>query len=220
MVIGDMNSDFSTHNGQCLQNFTSANNFELHINNPTRITPNSATILDQIITNFPNCFGRVNIDPPLPGCDHNVISIACSFEITKPIVYKRVMWRFNRTDFADFRNALLHNTWQCIYLNDTDESVHSFSEDLMRIATKTIPNTLATVRAADKPWYNSFLRRLKRKVTRLYNRFKRTRDVQNFEIYKDFVKQYQKEVKKAKTEHAREKYNKLANKAQSNTKKW
>jgi len=46
----------------------------LHINEPTRITDNTSTCLDQIITNMPNFVRNTNVPGPLANCDHCLVS--------------------------------------------------------------------------------------------------------------------------------------------------
>ena len=80
MIIGDLNADPQTRHGRCLSEFADNNFFTIHVNEPTRITENSSTILDQILTNFPTLVKEVNVDAPLATSDHCLISIACLFK--------------------------------------------------------------------------------------------------------------------------------------------
>ncbi len=53
MLVGDLNADPLTNEGQKLKDFVFANNLTCHITQPTRISLTSQTTLDQIISNFP-----------------------------------------------------------------------------------------------------------------------------------------------------------------------
>ena len=44
IITGDMNSDFNTRDGHNLLNFVNSNNMPALINEPTRITPTSASV--------------------------------------------------------------------------------------------------------------------------------------------------------------------------------
>ena len=88
MICGDLNADFNTRHGKLLKEFVETNNYTFHINEPTRITANSSTILDQFITNFPTFVQNVQVLPPLSNSDHCLITIDCLFKIKKiKIIY-------------------------------------------------------------------------------------------------------------------------------------
>lgn len=220
LIIGDLNADPSSTHGQYLQNFVDCNNFFLHVFSPTRITPYGSSTLDQIITNFPNCLNDVLIDQPVPGCDHCVISAVCNFKMTLPCSYKRRMWKFSDTNFVSFRDTIKSHNWKCFDYEDIDQVAESFTAELLNIALKTIPNTLATIRYNDKPWYNSYLRKLKRKSSRLYRKFKVHKTNRNYIIYKNFLSFYQKELKRCRQEYDKSKLSNLANHRVFTSKKW
>ena len=56
-------------------------NLKHHIDNPTRITPNSSSCIDQIISNIPNFISQINNDPPVSTNDHNTIGIRLCFTV-------------------------------------------------------------------------------------------------------------------------------------------
>ena len=53
-VLGDLNADLKTCNGNKLTQLCYEHNLQYLVNEPTRITTTSQTILDQILTNAPN----------------------------------------------------------------------------------------------------------------------------------------------------------------------
>ena len=66
-ITGDLNADPNSPNGPHSHQFSTNNHFSIHIDEPTRITDTSATILDQFVSNMsehntlnPNC-----LDDPL-----------------------------------------------------------------------------------------------------------------------------------------------------------
>ena len=97
---------------------------------------------------------------PLPGCDHEFISATCSFKIVKQMPYKRLMWDFAKADFQLFRTLIWNHDWT-LTTSDIDTEVFRFTTNLFSLAKDVIPNKLVTIRQTDKPWYNSYLRRLK-----------------------------------------------------------
>ena len=75
LILGDLNSDPNTVNGNILKEFCNFNNLIINIDKPTRITETSQTILDQKLTNFDNIIVNTEIYPPLKDCDHCSIGI-------------------------------------------------------------------------------------------------------------------------------------------------
>ena len=63
VVLGDLNADFKTPNGNKLKELCFIHNLNCLVNEPTRITATSATVLDQIMTNAPNFVHSVCISP-------------------------------------------------------------------------------------------------------------------------------------------------------------
>ena len=53
ILTGDFNADPSTPNGIKLLSVVNVNAFSLHINEPTRITETTSSILDQFMSNIP-----------------------------------------------------------------------------------------------------------------------------------------------------------------------
>ena len=75
IIIGDLNSDPNTHTGDKLNTFASLNRLKMHINQPTRITDRSSSILDQCLSNCPLIIRTSGIIPPLANNDHCTIYV-------------------------------------------------------------------------------------------------------------------------------------------------
>ena len=82
------------------------------IDEPTRITPTSATVLDQIATNAPNFVKHVDVSPPVLTNDHCTISIDLDFIIPKEIAYVRIVWQYDKTDIEGFKNTLNYENFE------------------------------------------------------------------------------------------------------------
>ena len=77
IITGDMNSDFNTRDGHILLNFGNSNNMSALIKEPTRITPTSATVLDQFLVSDHLTITDISVGAPLETSDHcgNNVSI-------------------------------------------------------------------------------------------------------------------------------------------------
>ena len=78
-IVGDLNADPSTNHGTHLTRVTTNNNFTIHVTEPTRYAYQSATILDQIITNIPHLVFDVTILSPVGSSDHHCVSFNSFF---------------------------------------------------------------------------------------------------------------------------------------------
>ena len=221
MICGDLNADFNTRHGKLLKEFATENNLTLHINEPTRITTTSSTILDQFISNFPTYVRNPQILPPLSSCDHCLVTINCLFKIKQPKPYRRIMWNFKNADFALYRLRLSEFNWdKCFELNNIDDTSDAITENIFRIAKLCIPNRYVTVRPSYKSWYNNELRMLNRKKLRYFKKAKRTNNPADWIQFTQLRAEYQTKLANAKMEESDNKYSLLAENGNKNPKKW
>ena len=153
------------------------NNFTIHVTEPTRYAYQSATILDQIITNIPHLVLDATIQSPVGSSDHHCVSckIKTSNKIRLANAYTRYVWDYAKGNFPEFRDELLKTDWnECFQHDDINTTASSWNEIFIRIAEKYIPHRLVTIRPKDKPWYHSRLRNLKRKLDKLHRKAKST----------------------------------------------
>ena len=174
MMIGDLNADLSTPHGAKMKHFTECNDLTIHVNTPTRITSTSATILDQIISNFPRELSEVKIESPVGSSDHCSISVKCNIKVANSSSYTRTMWSYSDEAFDRYRKALSEHEWKCLACEDINEASTEFTNELLIIAKSTIPNKIVTIRTGDKPWFNNSLRRLRRKRNKQFQNMKKT----------------------------------------------
>ena len=173
ILSGDLNSDFNTSSGHKLVQFAQANFLTVHVNEPTRITCQSATCLDQIVSNIPNFIKDVCVLPALANCDHCVVGAKLLFRQPIETSYKRHIWEYKKADFENFRTQLNALDWNCCFSSDDiDVCCDLWSNMFMDTATRSIPNKIVEIRPWDLPWYNSRLRTLKRQVKRQYDKAK------------------------------------------------
>jgi hypothetical protein len=167
--MGDLNADFNTFHGKHLENFAKRMDLSILITEPTRITPLSATVLDQFITNVPSLVDSCSVLPPLCNNDHGTIALQCNLDIPNRKPYERKIWNYNLANFDAFRHELDNINFDfCNDIKDIDEACLKWSELFLTAANLTIPNKIATIRPNDKPWYNGNLRKLLRIKNRSY----------------------------------------------------
>ena len=221
MIIGDLNADPRTKNGKLLTNFVNSNQLTMHITEPTRITSNSETILDQIITNFSSFVKETSIESPIGSSDHCLIRANVLFKTKKKKAYTRRMWDFGKANFELYRENLANINWEdCFQNKNINEICGLFTEHVISAASAAIPNKLVTVRPSDKPWYTGFHRRLCRLKNRLYKQFKVLRNDSSWAKFSLARSKYKTEINLSKQKFEEDKYYKLANDGIKNSKKW
>ena len=208
IIMGDINADFNTAQGKILSDYADRNNLSLHIKLPTRITQYSSTVLDQCLSNCPNFIKETGILPPLANNDHCTIYVNLKFCNNKPKCYSRLMWNFNNVDVVNFQETITNIDWdQFTTVDNIDEIVNSFNEIILQTAHDNIENKMVTVRPRDKPFYNGYLRRLKRSLNRLHHKAKNVNNSVTWDNYRCDRNFYFREVKRCKIEFLEHYYN-------------
>ena len=220
LITGDLNADPQTEEGRKLSNFVFVNNLTMHITAPTRVTPDSQTILDQFLSNMPQMIRSVYVEPPVSSNDHCTIVANLLFRKRKCHSYNRVMWDFKNANFDLYRETIDSYNWEeCFHDQDINKSVESWTGKILEIAKSTIPNKDVVIRPNDKPWYNNALRKLCRKKNRSHRYAKSHNTPESWERFRQVRNEYFRQISFAKDHHEERKYMYLINERNS-TKKW
>ena len=97
-----------------------------------------------------------------------------------------------------------------------------WTDTLLDIAKKHIPNKVVTIRPGDKPWYNGHLRLLTRKNLRLFNKYKQSnyKCDEHWKRFKDARKFYNSELVRIKHEYEQKQFEQHSKNENKNTKMW
>ena len=218
-ILGDINADPNTANGRKLHQLCMEQNLDCMVKEPTRITNTSATILDQIITNAPNFINNVDVTPPISTNDHCTISARLNFKIKKECTYSRIVWQYNQANFDRFQQIICEENFdECFETDNVDQACEMWTEKFLNIARSHIPNKVITVRPNDSPWYTNALRLQKRKMLRLFHKFKGRKTSTNWEAYAKARSDYQKSLDDAELKYKESLSDSL--KSNRNSKTW
>ena len=190
LVMGDVNCNIMGENHSSLRaKYTDVNNLYTmeHINTdkPTRVTHNSATLIDHMLTNNMNFVKSCGV-LHLGMSDHSLSYLIWKGNFPKSgprYVEYRNMKRFN---VDDFKRDLSEQSWDsirdCVDLNET---VCKWESLFTQIVNKHMPIRRKRVRQS-YPWMNSCIRRLmkerdhlKKQAWKEKQQFNET--IQNFE---------------------------------------
>ena len=219
MILGDLNADFKTKDGTCLNELCIVNNFHILIKEATRITPQSQSVLDQILVNMPNFVRNSCVLPPAGYSDHCTVGVELNFRINFDQAYTRHMWFYKKANFEGFRNMLLHTDWSyCFDTHDVNTACDRWTSKFLDIAKTYIPNKDVLVRPRDTPWYSNKLRLFKRKVHRLFNIMKRNPSQHNYDRYVSVRNEYKQSLEASHRKYESDLADSLT--ASRNTKQW
>ena len=145
---------------------------------PTRITDTTDSLLDLIISDSPGFIDNVGTLPPLSDPDHNVIYGQLSFSSTKPKSIKRLVWNYSRADFEALNNDFITAPWDVAFARFTDiNDILDFYYDIINTGMELyIPQNYLRLRKKDKPWMTGHIRHLmmiRNRLNGVYNRTKR-----------------------------------------------
>lgn len=192
------------------------NNLKQFVNEPTRVTPTSATCIDLLFTNNNNFTLNVN---DLGISDHK--SISYNFDgppqiQAKPLL-KVVRSLNNPKNISAFREELSKVDWNRILLpdNDIDCNYNIFDDKIRQILDTHIPKkTIKINKTHNKTWLTKGLKtscKHKRLLKILVNQSKNTH-------LKEHYNQYSKTLKKCIKTSKKLKYAKEMNKSKNKTK--
>ena len=221
LIAGDLNADFLTYHGDKLKQFAFINEMDILIEEPTRVTQQSSTVLDQFVSNMAQCIHNVRVLAPFSYNDHSTVALDLVFRIAKQQSYKRLMWDYKNTDFALFRSELENTDFNDIFaLDDVDKVCETWTNRLLEIAKRTILNKFVRIRTNDKPWYSNELRKLRRKKDHVHSQAKKHNTDASWSKFRFLRNEYYRKIKDAQEIFESQKYDKLCDESNTNSRKW
>ena len=151
VILGDFNADCSIRPPPHLQNLITINSLSLLVHQATRITEDSSTTLDLILTPCPD-IRTVDVLPPICS-DHSCPYVVLKQHRKVNTSYRRTLFNYSKLN-VDKLNAEISNfNWQSVVsIESIDDAAAKFSEQLMSIAKHCMPVKEVTVNEQDAPW--------------------------------------------------------------------
>ena len=195
------------------------------INDFTHYTENSQTLIDlMIVSKRENVLTSGVLDPFFPDSIryHCPILLLLNFRKHNFQSFKRQIWRFKDGNYNLYRNLLASVSWNIViddqFDNDVDSITDEFSNKILEIAKKCIPNRQITVRPKDPPWLSNNIRRLIRTRKRMHRKAKRENTEYYWAKFRKIRNDVVHSIRNAKDDY----YKNLADKVKSEsvTKTW
>ena len=132
--------------------------------------------IDLILTDQPNLIIESGVRSFLdPTVKHQIIFCKFNFKIPPLPNYCRRIWHFNRARVDLISQAVEQVDWEHElhrFANPTDQ-VSFFNDTVLNILTNFVPNETKTFRPRDPPWFNDSIRKLSRKQSLLYKKYRK-----------------------------------------------
>ncbi|MCG8048538.1 MAG: reverse transcriptase domain-containing protein [Candidatus Thiodiazotropha endolucinida] len=186
IILGDLNHDMLKQDRNSkLQRIMSKYNLHNMILEPTRVTPQSQTCIDLILTNHNSLITNTEVLPPFCS-DHSTITAEINFKTFKTKAYKTSIWKYEEANKMGLSDKLNTSDWSFINnSNNIDDINEEFKCKLLSAAEQFIPKITFTKRPSDKPWMNNNIRRQMRQRNRLYTKAKHSSSDTHFRKYKE-----------------------------------
>ena len=163
IILGDFNDDALPHPSQHMIDILNGYQLKQLITSPTRITNNTATCLDLVITQSPDIIKTVEILPPFCS-DHSVPCAVLKQLVHRQSSFQRLIFNYDQLDQEKFVELLGNENWNEILTNNPiDDASNIFTDKFMSLAKQCMPSKLVTIRPRDAPWFNTELKQLIKK---------------------------------------------------------
>ena len=97
-----------------------------------------------------------------------------------------------------FSRDVVDSNWNILKDNDIDIYASNVTNRIIELARKHVPNKNIKVRKSDPPWLNNNIQKLMRRKKRLFDKYKRTNNLNDFERYKQVRNKVTGEIRKSK----------------------
>ena len=175
------------------------------INDPTNFTETSSSIIDLFVTANGNVLLSGVGEPFLEQniCYHCPIYCVLNFNKTKTPIYTRKIFLYDRGNYQAFKEDLQSTDWNSLKHDNVDTYASNFTDKVLEFTNKHVPNKMIKVRQSDPSWLNNNIKRLLRKKKRLYDKYKHTNNINDFERYKQVRNKVTSEIRKSKSEEVK-----------------
>ena len=212
IIVSDINCNYlDKSNGKPIKELLLLNGFTQCVKNPTRITENTETLIDVILsTNADNLTWIKAIPSSLS--DHHTIGCVRKLN-SKKQHFETVQCRnYKNYNPDNLRNDLTNENWDTV-LNDQDPNTAwaSMNDILQRNIDKHIPTIVKRVKGRKSAWLTAELKSEMNLCDVLHRKFLKSKSTTDSNAYKAQRNHTNVLVRKAKKQHGRTLLNESAN---------
>ncbi len=222
LILGDFNASNKSWYHSGITN-TAGRELKLNIDNlsltqcvsvPTRLTRNTHSCLDLLITDSPG-FIHHDVKAPIGNSDHATILAHLDPTSSTKEINNKIIWQYHLCDYDLLNNEICNTNWNSIInITDTNSMVGHFTIKLQDILKRHIPFRQFKSKTNDKPWFSNLIKKEIIKRDQAYKKFTRTKNIYYYLSYKNLNATIHNLVRDAKSNYN----DKLINDLDSSTK--
>ena len=176
------------------------------INKPTRITKDTKTLIDIIVTT-----DTTKVANQIVICnsisDHDVIGIIRKLHVNKYKPRMVALRDFSKYDVNEYKEDLRNTPWETSFIfHDFNSAWDHFKSLLLSVIDKHAPITQKKVRGKDAPWMNKDIKSKIRERDYLLKQARRTGTELVWSNYKRMRNEVTKLIRSAKANHCRDSF--------------
>ena len=188
IILGDLNCDClnaSLKQSVRLNEFILENDLEQLIKEPTRVTSNTKSLIDVLITTTPSLFNKAGV-LSVTLSDHYPIYGIIAFPGSNLKKHKIITTRsWNENNINKFVNELEQVSWSVIdAFDDVDNMCFAWEREFKSIFDNCFPRKRKRIRKKTHPWLDSMLLRLMRKRDQMHKRERKSGSSVDWDEYK------------------------------------
>ena len=210
IILGDLNCDYSVDLGcdtvsENLKFVNSLFNLEQMINEPTRITQSSRTLLDVVLTNYPDRITSSGVIH-LGISDHSLIYCVRKINSQPKFGHKKIKYRDTKSfDTKKFVDCLKQVQWETFFSNsDPNKSWGMFYKVLVDLLNSHSPMKTKRIRLKAIPWLTNDIKKLMHSRDFYKKRAAKFSNPQDWEKYKSLRNQVTSEIRDSKAKFYKE----------------
>jgi hypothetical protein len=184
------------------------------ITEPTHITENSQSLIDLfLVSNKESVIKAGAADPFLDQTVRYHCPIYSIFKFVKPkkLNFKRKIWKYNHGDYDLLRRKVNNINWHDIINDDIDNYALNFSNTIIELTSKCVPNKTVTIKPDEPPWITNEIKKNIRARKRAYRKAKSSNHPNHWHKFKKLRNKTISLIRKSRQQH----YDNLKNKLKS-----
>lgn len=184
ICLGDLNVDFFKMRNPVADCFESYGLSQI-LNEPTRITCNTQTLIDPIFISNDELMSTVGTIPCDGISDHRMVYTELKLRAVRPGPRLITFRCFNYFDYDKFLEDLYNLPWMNVIVEkNIDEKISTFNRFILELFNKHAPLIERRVSKPRAPWLTDNLKMIMKLRDRALQKFKRSRSEEDWISYK------------------------------------
>lgn len=205
ILLGDLNCNLlgDCRDGQALSDFCSTLNLAQLVQEPTRVTNNSQTLIDVALTTNVNIIHDCKVKSSTIS-DHSLVSLTLKLKPPKPrptYITTRSYKNYNPEKFEDdLAKVPFH---MISFFDDFDDQIHAFNCLFLDVLNDHAPMKRTRIKTRPNPYITQEIRQLMKVRDKWHKSAIKTMDKLHWNAYRFFRQEVKREIRIAEKEYVR-----------------